>query len=199
MLRRVASRCVSDLGAATPWRDPMAWATVASGSWSSTQVRHMAKGAKKKQPVKKKPTGAPKAEVNPQMKAAVDRYKDMLLGTVPRMSKEQMAENLTDEELKEFENRAREYSSKKMAQHRAFQKDINDKIRHKRAAIAALPAGYLRDHAETPDNALFPLKRRLPGLDTPVIEGYYEEKQREAEAAVMGAGDGGMGAAGPTR
>ena len=86
-----------------------------------------------------------------------------------------------------------------MAQHRAFQKDINDKIRHKRAAIAALPAGYLRDHAETPDNALFPLKRRLPGLDTPVIEGYYEEKQRKAEAAVMGAGDGGMGAAGPTR
>ena len=113
----------------------------------------MAKGAKKKQPVKKKPTGAPKAEVNPQMKAAVDRYKDMLLGTVPRMSKEQMSENLTDEELKEFENRAREYSSKKMAQHRAFQKDINDKIRHKRAAIAALPPGYLRDHAETPDNA----------------------------------------------
>ena len=63
MLRRVASRCMAELRAATPWRDPMAWETVAS-SWTSTQVRHMAKAAKKKQPVKKKAQGAPKAEVH---------------------------------------------------------------------------------------------------------------------------------------
>ena len=198
MLRRVASRCMAELGAATPWRDPMAWETVAS-SWTSTQVRHMAKAAKKKQPVKKKAQGAPKAEVNPRMKAAVDQYKDILFGAVPRLTKEQMAENISEEELKEFQLRAAEYSRKKMAQHRAFQKDINDKIRHKRAAIAALPPGYLRDHAETPDNALFPLKRRLPGWDTPAIEGYYEEKQRAMEEAVMGGKDGVIGSAGPSR
>ena len=107
--------------------------------------------------------------------------------------------NISEEELKEFQLRAAEYSRKKMAQHRAFQKDINDKIRHKRAAIAALPPGYLRDHAETPDNVLFPLKRRLPGWDTPAIEGYYEEKQRAMEEAVMGGKEGVIGSAGPSR
>ena len=44
-----------------------------------------------------------------------------------------------------------------MAQHREWQNDINEKIRYKRNAIAALPEGYLRDAAMVEDLALFPL------------------------------------------
>lgn len=66
-------------------------------------------------------------------------------------------EELTEEELKHFEARAKEYSRMKMAQHRAWQTDIDNKIRHKRAAIAALPEGYLRDAAMKEDHAMFPL------------------------------------------
>jgi hypothetical protein len=102
------------------------------------------------------------------------------------------AENLSAEELAEFEARAKAYSKKKMAQHRAWQKDITDKIRHKRAAVAALPEGYLRTAAEQEDHALFPLKRQTPMM-TPPIEGFYEEKQRKAEEAVSGEGRMGGG------
>lgn len=66
-------------------------------------------------------------------------------------------EELSQEELREFEARAKEYSRLKMAQHRAWQEDLNNKIRLKRAALAALPAGYLRDAAMVEDHAMFPL------------------------------------------
>lgn len=94
-------------------------------------------------------------------------------------------ETLTEEELEEFERRAKEYSRMKMRQERDFQRDLNEKIRIKMAAIAALPEGETRDAAMVEDTELFPLKRRLPSA-TPPIPGYYEEKQRLAEEAVAG-------------
>ena len=91
----------------------------------------------------------------------------------------------TEEELVEFERRAKEYSRMKMREERDFQRDLNEKIRIKMAAIEALPAGATRDAAMVEDTDLFPLKRRLPS-ETPPIPGYYEEKQRLAEEAVAG-------------
>ena len=91
----------------------------------------------------------------------------------------------TEEELVEFERRAKEYSRMKMREERDFQRDLNEKIRIKMAAIEALPAGETRDAAMVEDTDLFPLKRRLPS-ETPPIPGYYEEKQRLAEEAVAG-------------
>lgn len=104
-------------------------------------------------------------------------------------------ENLSEDELRDFEARAKEYSRRKMAQHRAWQTDINDKIRHKRAAVEALPEGYLRDAAALEDLAMFPLKRPTPQA-TPRVEGYYEEKQRKAEEAVTASGTNDRGAGG---
>jgi len=103
----------------------------------------------------------------------------------PTPSEGRGEETLTEEELKEFERRAKEYSRMKMRQERDFQRDLNEKIRIKMAAIAALPEGETRDAAMVEDTELFPLKRRLPSA-TPPIPGYYEEKQRLAEEAVAG-------------
>lgn len=103
----------------------------------------------------------------------------------PTPSEGRAEETLTEEELKEFERRAKEYSRMKMRQERDFQRDLNEKIRIKMAAIAALPEGETRDAAMVEDTELFPLKRRLPSA-TPPIPGYYEEKQRLAEEAVAG-------------
>lgn len=45
----------------------------------------------------------------------------------------------TADELKDAETRAKNYSKMKMAQHRAWQSDLTNKIRLRDAAIAALP------------------------------------------------------------
>jgi hypothetical protein len=94
-------------------------------------------------------------------------------------------EDSTPEELMEYEARAKAYSRAKMAASRAFQADINEKIRIKKAAVEALPEGAVRDAARVEDLSLFPLKRKLP-THTPPIDGFYEEKQRLAEEAVSG-------------
>jgi len=92
---------------------------------------------------------------------------------------------LSAEELEAYAEKAKAYSREKMRADRAFQKDINEKIRIKKAAIMALPEGAVRDAALVQDDDLFPLKRKLPSY-TPAIPGYYEEKQRLAEEAVGG-------------
>lgn len=94
-------------------------------------------------------------------------------------------DELTPEELEEYEAKAKAYSRAKMAASRAFQADINEKIRIKKAAVEALPEGAVRDAARVEDLSLFPLKRKTPTL-TPPIAGFYEEKQRLAEEAVSG-------------
>ena len=94
-------------------------------------------------------------------------------------------DELTPEELEEYEAKAKAYSRAKMAASRAFQADINEKIRIKKAAVEALPEGAVRDAARVEDLSLFPLKRKTP-THTPPIAGFYEEKQRLAEEAVSG-------------
>lgn len=81
----------------------------------------------------------------------------------------------TAEELKDAEARFKDYSRKKMAQHRAWQTDLTNKIRLRDAAIAALPA-ELRDAAEEPDCTPFPADR-LVATHTPPIPGYGKSGQ----------------------
>tara|TARA_B110000977_G_scaffold48185_1_gene65400 strand:+ start:7650 stop:8225 length:576 start_codon:yes stop_codon:yes gene_type:complete len=150
--------------------------------------------AKSKTPAKKRggPVQGGSAPTSPAMKRSVDSHWQLLMDAATPKALE--PENLSDEELEAFAAKAKEYSQKMMAQHRAWQKDINQKIRLKRAALAALPVGFLRDEASKEDLSLFPLKRQSPML-TPPIEGFYEEKQMRAEEAVSGIG----GKTGPTR
>ena len=75
----------------------------------------------------------------------------------------------------------------KMAQHRAWQKDIAGKIRHKLVAIKSLPEGFIRDAAAAPDYSSFSMKRTRPSL-TPAIPGFYEAKQEKAEKVVRESG-----------
>ena len=133
-----------------------------------------------------------RAPTNAAMKRSVDAHWKLLMDAATPEPLE--PENLTEEELAAFAEKAKEYSRKTMAQHREWQRDINQKIRLKRAALAALPEGFLRDEATKEDLALFPLKRQTP-MVTPPIEGFYEEKQRRAEEAVSGA----SGRDGPSR
>lgn len=150
----------------------------------------------KKTPAAKKRGGAVQggsAPTSPAMKRSVDSHWQLLVDAATPAVLE--PENLSETTLAEFAAKAQAYSSKKMAQHRAWQGDMNQKIRLKRAAIAALPSGFLRDEASKEDLTLFPLSRQSP-LMTPPIDGYWEKKQRMAEEAVSGAGPR---SAGPTR
>ena len=154
-------------------------------------ARHYAK-AKKTQGKRRGPVGVSAAPTNAAMKRSVDAHWKLLMDAATPEPLE--PENLTEEELAAFAEKAKEYSRKMMAQHREWQRDINQKIRLKRAALAALPEGFLRDEATKEDLALFPLKRHSP-MQTPPIEGFYEEKQARAEEAVSGA----SGRDGPSR
>ena len=88
------------------------------------------------------------AVANPAMKATVDKHFDLFMRSYAPAEIEK--ETLTAEQLEEYEARAKEYSKMKMAQHRAWQKDIAGKIRHKLVAIKSLPEGFIRDAAAAP-------------------------------------------------
>ena len=154
-------------------------------------ARHYAK-AKKTQGKRRGPVGVSAAPTNAAMKRSVDAHWQLLMDAATPTPLE--PENLSEEDLESFAEKAKEYSRRTMAQHREWQRDINQKIRLKRAALAALPEGFLRDEATKEDLSLFPLKRQTP-MVTPPIEGFYEEKQRRAEEAVSGA----SGRDGPSR
>ena len=68
--------------------------------------------------------------------------------------------------------RAKEYSRRRMAEHRAWQRDLTTKLRLKEAAIAALPP-ELQAAAREPDYTPFPANRQM-FTDTPPIEGFGE-------------------------
>ena len=121
------------------------------------------------------------AVANPAMKATVDEHFDLFMRSYAPAEIEK--ETLTAEQLEEYEARAKEYSKMKMAQHRAWQKDIAGKIRHKLVAIKSLPEGFIRDAAAAPDYSSFSMKRTRPSL-TPAIPGFYEAKQEKAEKVV---------------
>ena len=118
------------------------------------------------------------AVANPAMKATVDKHFDLFMRSYAPAEIEK--ETLTAEQLEEYEARAKEYSKMKMAQHRAWQKDIAGKIRHKLVAIKSLPEGFIRDAAAAPDYSSFSMKRTRPSL-TPAIPGFYEAKQEKAD------------------
>ena len=66
-----------------------------------------------------------------------------------------------------------------MAEHRAWQVGLRDKIKLQWAAIAALPQ-ELRAAALVPDATPIPPRRQLP-TETPPIKGWYEQKLADAE------------------
>lgn len=77
-----------------------------------------------------------------------------------------------------------------MAAHRAWQKDLATKLALKNAAIAALPAGPVRDAAAAPDYTPFPTNRAV-WTDTPPVEGF--------SGAGSGGDGGGKGGGAPRR
>ena len=78
---------------------------------------------------------------------------------------------------------AKQYSSLKMKQHREFQKGESDRLEAKLAAVAALPAGALRDAAAQPDLTPFPIHRILP-TESPPMRELLEERERESASVV---------------
>ena len=67
-----------------------------------------------------------------------------------------------------------------MAAHRAWQADLVGKLALKQAALAALPAGPVRDAAAAPDLTPFPAARGV-WTDTPPIPGFAD---RQSEGIV---------------
>jgi hypothetical protein len=65
-----------------------------------------------------------------------------------------------------------------MQEHREWQRDLTTKLQLKNAAVAALPAGRLRDAAMVPDLTPFPLNRQMWASSPPA-----EEPDEEAAAA----------------
>ncbi|GAB4821890.1 hypothetical protein N2152v2_008936 [Parachlorella kessleri] len=86
---------------------------------------------------------------------------------------------MTPEDLAEAERRAKEYSRRKMAEHRAWQRDLTTKLRLKEAAIAALPP-ELQAAAREPDYTPFPPNRQM-FTDTPPIEGFGEASKTQQQ------------------
>lgn len=78
-------------------------------------------------------------------------------------------------------SRAKEYSRHKMAEHRAWQADLTQKLKLKLAACAALPP-HLRAAAEVPDDEPFPLNRHMWN-ETPPIEGFGQDVVQQAAGA----------------
>ena len=66
------------------------------------------------------------------------------------------------------------------------------------AAVAALPAGPVRDAAAAPDYSPFPPSRAV-WTDTPPIPGFAERGRGDAGAAARGAGAPSRGGAGRRR
>lgn len=77
---------------------------------------------------------------------------------------------LSAEQQAEYTQRAKAYSRAKMAEERAWQRDLTRKIKLKDAALAALPP-KLREAAAQPDMTPFPLDRMVP-THTPPIKGF---------------------------
>ena len=125
--------------------------------------------------------GTGELKKNPKMDAALDKFAKILVKAAEPANIK--PEKLTREQLQEYEEKAKEYSRNKMRQHRAIQKELNDKIRLKAAACNALPEGFLREHAWMEDRTLFSPKRRML-MNSPPIEGYFEDIMRADEAAV---------------
>ena len=69
-----------------------------------------------------------------------------------------------------------------MAAHRAWQADLGAKLRLKLAAVAALPAGPVRNAAAAPDYSPFPAGRGV-WTDTPPIPGFEAAASSEGGAA----------------
>ncbi|KAI7841899.1 hypothetical protein COHA_004428 [Chlorella ohadii] len=77
---------------------------------------------------------------------------------------------ISAEDYAEGVRRSKEYSRRKMQEHREWQTDLTTKLKLKLAAIAALPP-HLAAAAQVPDDELFPLNRQMFN-DTPPIEGF---------------------------
>lgn len=89
---------------------------------------------------------------------------------------------LSPELLAEAERRAKEYSRRKMQQHREWQADLTGKLKLKQAAIAALPEGFLRDAALVEDTAFFPANRMMWTETPPVEDAAQQQVQAQGSA-----------------
>jgi len=159
--------------------------TSSSSSSSSSSSKSKSSQGKRSGGTKKKGSGGMgEIKRDPKLDAALDKYINLLVKAIEPTEITEEQRKLSKKDLEEFEEKSKEYSRKKMAQHREMQKDLNDKIRLKAEACNALPEGFLRDHAWTEDHTLFSPKRRMP-VATPPIEGYAENKLAADEAAVV--------------
>ena len=179
LLPRVVAPPSARLPANAIWGEKNANALLIHARGKKTKKQSSSKGGS--QGSSKGRSGVAGAVANPAMKATVDEHFDLFMRSYAPAEIEK--ETLTAEQLEEYEARAKEYSKMKMAQHRAWQKDIAGKIRHKLVAIKSLPEGFIRDAAAAPDYSSFSMKRTRPSL-TPAIPGFYEAKQEKAEKVV---------------
>lgn len=181
---RDGSACASSVDAR--WAVHAAVSTVtASPRWRGFATKKAASKSRANQGKRSKGKGPVAIAISANAESTTRAHRETYLASIaPAVAVG--TEGLSAEEREAFAARAKAYSREKMRADRAFQMDINEKIRIKKAAIMALPAGAVRDAALVEDDDLFPLKRKLPS-HTPPIHGYYEEKQRLAEEAVGGA------------
>lgn len=87
---------------------------------------------------------------------------------------------LLDSERQKEMDLAKEYSRRKMQEHRLQRAAESARLQLKVAAIAALPEGKLQEAAKVPDYTPFPAARIAATL-TPPLPGFLEDQQRGAE------------------
>lgn len=141
------------------------------------QYRYFAKGRRNNEP----PKGNPQMDVSGQ-KAALEQHLSTYLKVLA--PKPYVKEEISAEQLAKDAEFAKEYSRKKMNQHRRHQEMLSNKLKLQKAAIAALPK-ELQEAARVPDLTPFPMRRTI-WYSTPPIEGHMERKLQGDEAGVMG-------------
>mmetsp|Transcript_25982 Transcript_25982/g.56351 ORF Transcript_25982/g.56351 Transcript_25982/m.56351 type:complete len:199 (+) Transcript_25982:122-718(+) len=144
---------------------------------SATQYRFFAKGRRHNEP----PKGGGQRDVS-ALKASVDQHLNTYLKVLA--PKPYIKEEISEEQLAKDAEYAKEYSRKKMNQHRRHQRMLANKLKLQKAAVAALPQ-ELAEAARNPDLTPFPMRRHI-WYNTPPITGFMERKMQGDEAGVMG-------------
>lgn len=139
--------------------------------WMKIQMADFAKAAAQKTKGKSaKPAKGSKGKWSPDaaydMGSQTDSKLQMMLKALEPHPVKPL--DMTEEELEQAAQRAKEYSRKRMHEHRQWQIDLTTKLRLKKEAIQALPDD-LRAAAMVPDYELFPTNR-LMWTETPPRE-----------------------------
>eukprot|EP00210_Caulerpa_lentillifera_P006924 g6620.t2 len=124
--------------------------------------KQQTKKKQKTQKTKKKPTVEPKI-IDPKIDPKMNLCLQLLTP-----SEEPVPTHLSEEEVIAAKERAKEYSRRKLRQHREWQSDMSMKERLTRAAIGSLPM-HLRVEAVKEDTTPIPMRLPFP-TDTPPSE-----------------------------